>query len=440
MPLDDVKTLAERILRLENKFRRIEERKGKQKPELFDNSAIRNRKIIDDLLVHNHVHADLLGLDADDHSQYLNTTRHDTTTRHTLGTVVPHDDHGSLSGLEDDDHTQYLNTTRHDITDRHTLGTVVAHDDHGSLSGLDDDDHTQYLNETRHDTTDRHTLGTVVPHDSHSSLSNLSDDDHSQYLNTDRHDITDRHTLGTVVPHDDHGSLSGLDDDDHTQYTKHPASSTDNAIARWDGSDGRILQNSGVTIDDSNNIKVGTAPVPTSVTSSTDNAVVRFDSTGGNKIQNSLVTINDNGDLDGKLINGMLINYQHVEIAPAADVYIKLATLPATSLSSWANIRMDGIIGGFSSGDIAMYSFFAGNRNGETFYFTYTGSKTAFYGARIRAYKRSTGELDICHFIPADSYTTFSANLSSFQGTIERSPGTFTPSGTRVFDSYEYTL
>jgi len=54
-------------------------------------------------------------------------------------------DHGSLSGLNDDDHTQYLNTTRHDTTDRHTLGTVVPHDDHGSLSGLNDDDHPQYL-------------------------------------------------------------------------------------------------------------------------------------------------------------------------------------------------------------------------------------------------------------------------------------------------------
>jgi hypothetical protein len=56
--------------------------------------------------------------------------------------------------------------------------------------------------------------------------------------------------LGTVVPHDDHGQLTGLADDDHTQYTKHPASSTDNAIVRWDGTGGRTLQNSSVAIDD----------------------------------------------------------------------------------------------------------------------------------------------------------------------------------------------
>ncbi len=84
----------------------------------------------------------------------------------------------------------------------------------------------------------------------HGSLSGLADDDHAQYLNTTRHDTTDRHTLGTVVPHDDHGSLSGLADDDHTQYTKHPVSSADNAIARWDGTDGDKLQNSVIKIDD----------------------------------------------------------------------------------------------------------------------------------------------------------------------------------------------
>jgi len=55
-------------------------------------------------------------------------------------------DHGAaLSGLGDDDHTQYLNTLRHDMTTRHPLGAVVPHDDHGALSGLGDDDHSQYL-------------------------------------------------------------------------------------------------------------------------------------------------------------------------------------------------------------------------------------------------------------------------------------------------------
>lgn len=39
----------------------------------------------------------------DDHSQYLNTTRHDTTARHGASVV----DHGSIGGLGDNDHPQY---------------------------------------------------------------------------------------------------------------------------------------------------------------------------------------------------------------------------------------------------------------------------------------------------------------------------------------------
>ena len=59
-------------------------------------------------------------------------------------------DHGSeLDGLADDDHTQYLNNTRHDVTARHALGSVVPHDNladlaekaHASLSGIGTSDH-----------------------------------------------------------------------------------------------------------------------------------------------------------------------------------------------------------------------------------------------------------------------------------------------------------
>lgn len=63
-----------------------------------------------------------------------------------FGTTI---DHGNLLGLGDDDHTQYLNNTRHDVTDRHTLGTVVPHDAlanlteraHSSLTGIGSSDH-----------------------------------------------------------------------------------------------------------------------------------------------------------------------------------------------------------------------------------------------------------------------------------------------------------
>ena len=88
----------------------------------------------------------------------------------------------------------------------------------------------------------------------HGALTGLADDDHTQYLNTTRHDVTGRHTLGTIVPHDDHGALTGLADDDHPQYVKDAGTVTDNAIVRYNGTDGRTIQNSGATIDDNNNL------------------------------------------------------------------------------------------------------------------------------------------------------------------------------------------
>jgi hypothetical protein len=47
-------------------------------------------------------------------------------------------------------------------------------------------------------------------------------------------------------------SLSG--DKGDAGDTTGPVSSTDNAIARWDGTSGNLIQDSSVTIDDSNNL------------------------------------------------------------------------------------------------------------------------------------------------------------------------------------------
>lgn len=101
-------------------------------------------------------------------------------------------------------------------------------------------------------------------------------------------------------------ALLGVIPDGNVQYVKKAASSTDNAIPRFDGTDGKKLQNSGVTVDDSNNIMVGSAPVPTSVATSTDNAIPRFDGTDGKKLQNSGVIINDSGQLSGDGLDGWI--------------------------------------------------------------------------------------------------------------------------------------
>lgn len=71
--------------------------------------------------------------------------------------------HGLLKDLDKDDHAQYLNNERHDTTDRHTLGTVVAHDSHTNLSDIGTNTHAQI---------DSHIGATNNPHSG--ALSKLS--------------------------------------------------------------------------------------------------------------------------------------------------------------------------------------------------------------------------------------------------------------------------
>ena len=80
-----------------------------------------------------------------------------------------------------------------------------------------------------------------------------------------------------------------------------PGSATDNAIVRFDGASGNSFQNSGVTIDDSNNVAGAANITATSVNamaSSTEHAIVRFDGTTG-KLQNSGVIVDDSNNVSG---------------------------------------------------------------------------------------------------------------------------------------------
>lgn len=104
--------------------------------------------------VHSHAHADLTLLDADDHAQYLNQTRHDALDHSTLTGVsgkldeTAHDllDHTGLTGVG-------IGTTAHAAID-HTgipgCGSAEGTSNHSFLVNLDADDHTQYLNVDRH--------------------------------------------------------------------------------------------------------------------------------------------------------------------------------------------------------------------------------------------------------------------------------------------------
>lgn len=70
-----------------------------------------------------------------------------------------------------------------------------------------------------------------------------------------------------------------------------PASATDNAVARFDGTTGKLIQNSNVTIDDTGNIAgVGTLAVTDLTDSSLTSGRVTYAGTGGNLVDSANLT------------------------------------------------------------------------------------------------------------------------------------------------------
>jgi len=128
------------------------------------------------------------------------------------------------------------------------------------------------------------------------------------------------------------------------------ASSTDNAIVRWDGTGGSLVQDSGVIIDDSGNLATSGLiesttsgfrfPDSTTQTtagaigpaSSTDNALVRFDGTGGSTLQNSGWTLSDanaltaGGAFD---MNGFGLTVDGVKFETGTESLPSATSLPA---------------------------------------------------------------------------------------------------------------
>ena len=119
-------------------------------------------------------------------------------------------------------------------------------------------------------------------------------------------------TDGTVTATAFIGDGSGLTGVSGAGDVSGPASSTDNALARFDSTTGKIIQNSGATLDDSGNLTatafIGDGSGLTGVSgagdvsgpaSSTDNALPRFDSTTGKVLQASSVIVDDSANVSG---------------------------------------------------------------------------------------------------------------------------------------------
>lgn len=126
-----------------------------------------------------------------------------------------------------------------------------------------------------------------------------------------------------------------------------PASATDNAAVRFDGTTGKLVQNSAVTIaDTSGNITCGTVNGVTMSTvvvgpgSATDNAIVRYDGTTGKLVQNSAATVADtSGNITAGTYNGVTVEGHQARHGPggADDVFANIEPKCAVTLNAAGN-------------------------------------------------------------------------------------------------------
>jgi hypothetical protein len=120
-----------------------------------------------------------------------------------------------------------------------------------------------------------------------------------------------------------------------------PSTATDNAVTRFDGTTGQLVQNSVVIIDDAGAV-TGVTTLNTrdparwvdgpAAGGSTDNAIARWDGTTGRLIQNSAVAIDDTGAVTGiTSIGGVPVTDFVRGPTPAVAVDDHIATWDATS-------------------------------------------------------------------------------------------------------------
>ena len=152
----------------------------------------------------------------------------------------------------------------------------------------------------------------------------------------DNNDLTSPGLLNGVSP-TEMGYVVGVTSPLQTQLNARvsgPASAADNALPRYDGTTGKLLQGSSVLVDDTNNMSgivtltttgtingaspteigylVGvTSPIQPQLTgrvvgpaSATANALARYDGTTGKLLKNSVALLADDGTLDGVIIDG----------------------------------------------------------------------------------------------------------------------------------------
>jgi hypothetical protein len=125
--------------------------------------------------------------------------------------------------------------------------------------------------------------------------------------------------------------------------------------------------------------------------------------------------------------------------APASTTYYKLATLPASSNSTFDDMVIEGVIGGWGSVDKQPFKICFANRNGFNYEYDSYGTVQSF-AKIIGISTNNTVEIWAQH--GANLYTTLTYSISnSIQVNVvsNPTPTTTAPVGTTVFDSSSAT-
>lgn len=167
-------------------------------------------------------------------------------------------------------------------------------------------------------------------------------------------------TDGTI----DHGAdVAGLTDDDHPAYMLDAGTPTDNTLIRADGTDGRIMQTSGVVVDDSDNVTAignielsGTVATTGSTTTNIDfqSTILDFNVAGVEFMTFDSTTTPDSASInDGDASMDFIVNTSIGPILVVDDSFgmvgIGGITEPAFALDVLGEIQLGDTVSGTAS-------------------------------------------------------------------------------------------
>ena len=146
-------------------------------------------------------------------------------------------------------------------------------------------------------------------------------------------------------------------------------------------------------------------------------------------------------------VAGSTYGFTHlVSVQYGATAYWKIATLPATSLSTCDQINIEAMLGAWTSTGKTKYEIMLGNR--DTFAYKYTKFGDGSTQARIQSYTEADGSVSV-YLYSENAYTTLAYNITlsavtsggDIGATIYKNPtaSTTAPTGTKSFDTGEPT-